>query len=53
LSEIGTLSFGANGFTQEAAVCLAGQHEPVIDRKRVKRAMSLTPSFNLFYLVFG
>jgi hypothetical protein len=42
LTELGSLSFGANGFTQKTAVLRVDRHGRLGDRKRAKSAMSLT-----------
>jgi hypothetical protein len=51
LGEIGTFTFGTNGFAQQTAVMLAGQHVSLKNGKRVKAAMSLTTILSL--PVFG
>lgn len=45
LTELGSLSFVPNGFTQDAAVMRVGRHGQLKDNKRPKSAMSLTTDY--------
>jgi hypothetical protein len=42
LGKIGFLAFGAYGFSQQAAMWLAGRHDHIENANRTKSTMSLT-----------
>jgi hypothetical protein len=42
LGKIGFLAFGANRFSQQAAMWLAGRHDHIGNANQTKAAMSLT-----------